>query len=98
MLRTIKRILLNLVSDIDTGNSNISEEEALQWVKVLQTYTDKSIKLSKYQACQLLNCSRASFDNYVKGGLIPQGKREAGFKEKFWIKKDIEAFIKNSNK
>lgn len=90
MLNLIKKILLKIVDDIDAGNSNISEKEALELTKVLQSYTDKTSKLSKYQACQYLNMSRASFDNYVREGKIPQGKKEAGFKEKFWIKKDLD--------
>lgn len=94
MLNLIKKILLKIVDDIDAGNSNISEKEALELTKVLQSYTDKTSKLSKYQACQYLNMSRASFDNYVREGKIPQGKKEAGFKEKFWIKKDLDS-IKN---
>lgn len=94
MLNLIKKILLKIVDDIDAGNSNISEKEALELTKVLQSYTDKTSKLSKYQACQYLNMSRASFDNYVREGKIPQGKKEAGFKEKFWTKKDLDN-IKN---
>ena len=90
MLNLIKKILLKIVDDIDAGNSNISEKEALELTKVLQSYTDKTSKLSKYQACQYLNMSRASFDNYIREGKIPQGKKEAGFKEKFWIKKDLD--------
>ena len=90
MLNLIKKILLKIVDDIDAGNSNISEKEAFELTKVLQSYTDKTSKLSKYQACQYLNMSRASFDNYVREGKIPQGKKEAGFKEKFWIKKDLD--------
>lgn len=94
MLNIIKDVLLKIINDIDTGNSNISQEDSLELIKLIQSYTDKTIKLSKYQACQYLNCSRASFDNYVRYGLIPQGQKQAGFKEKFWIKKDLEDFIK----
>lgn len=63
MLGVIREILAKIVRDIDAGNSNISEEEALELVKVLKSYTDKTEKLSKYQACRYLNMSRASFDN-----------------------------------
>jgi predicted DNA-binding transcriptional regulator AlpA len=49
--------------------------------------------MSKYQACSYLHCSRASFDNYVKAGLIPKGKHVIGFKEKRWYKKDLDNYI-----
>lgn len=95
MLKLVKELLLKLVDDIDTGNSNIEETQQVELVKLLQTYTDKSHKLSKYQACKYLNISRATFDNYVRAGILPVGKKEAGFKEKFWEKKDLDKFIKD---
>lgn len=36
---------------------------------------------------------RASFDNYVRSGKLPQGLKVTGFKEKFWTKKDLDEFI-----
>ena len=96
MLKVIRKLLLKIVEDIDCGNSNSTEEENLEILKMLQTYTDKTRELSKYQACQYLNMSRASFDNYVRAGKIPQGKKKAGFTEKFWIEKDLLEFKKKS--
>lgn len=95
MLRVIKNLLEKVINDIDSDNSNITENEAIEIVKVLQAYTDKTQKLSKYQACKYLNISRASFDNYVREGKLPKGKKEAGFKELFYIKKDLDAFKQN---
>lgn len=94
MLKIIKNLLLKIVSDIDAGNSNISEEEALDAIKMLQSYTNKDVKMSKYKACEYLNISRATFDNYVREGLLPKGIKEARFKELFWIQKDLDNFIK----
>lgn len=96
MLRVIRNLLLKIVDNIDAGNSNITESEAMELVKVLQSYTDKTIKMSKYQACQYLNISRATFDNYVREGRLPRGKKESGFKELFWTQKDLDGFIKKS--
>lgn len=96
MLKVIKDLLLKIVDNIDSGNSNITEKEALEITKVLQSYTDKTVKMSKYQACQYLNISRATFDNYVREGRLPRGKKEAGFKELFWIQKDLDEFIRKS--
>lgn len=96
MLKVIKDLLLKIVDNIDSGNSNITEKEALEITKVLQSYTDKTVKMSKYQSCQYLNISRATFDNYVREGRLPRGKKEAGFKELFWIQKDLDEFIRKS--
>lgn len=94
MLEVIKGILKKIIDDIDAGNSALTENDAMEVVKVLQSYTDKTIKMSKYQACQYLNISRATFDNYVREGKIPRGKKEAGFKELFWCAKDLDNFVK----
>ena len=48
MLQTIRRILLKIIDNIDAGNSNISTEEAIEVAKILSSYTDKEVRLSKY--------------------------------------------------
>ena len=90
MLKTIKSLLQKIIDNIDSGNSDVDEFEAIEIAKMLQFYTDKSKKFSKYQACQYLNVSRATFDNYVRTGLIPKGKKESGFKELFWTERDLK--------
>lgn len=94
-IKVIREILRKIVADLDAGNSNITEEEAMELAKVLQSYTDKTQRMSKYQSCRYLNVSRATFDNYVREGLLPRGKKEAGFKELFWVQKDLDNFIKS---
>lgn len=89
MLQTIKKLLLNIIDDIDAGNSNANEEELMQIVKFLRKYTRKDKPMSKYQAYTYLNISRAKFDNLVREGKLPPGKKEAGFKELMWYKKDL---------
>lgn len=95
MLKIIREILSKIVNDIDAGNSNITDNDAMELTKILKSYTDKTQKMSKYQACRHLNVSRATFDNYVREGLLPRGTREAGFKELFWTQKDLDNFIKS---
>ena len=94
MLKVIRSLLLKIIDDIDAGNSNISEGEALEIVDSLKRFTDKEKRLSKYAACEYLNMSRATFDNYVREGKIPRGKHEIGFKELRWYKKDLDECIK----
>lgn len=98
MLQVIKRLLLQIVDDIDCGNSDVSEEEELAIVKSLQKYTRKDIPMSKYQAYTYLNISRASFDALVRDEILPRGKKIAGFKELVWYKKDLNKYIKNGGR
>lgn len=89
MLQAIKKLLLGIVADIDAGNSNIDEEEAIQIAKVLKSMR-KDNPMSKYQAYTYLGISRAKFDNLVREGKIPKGKKVAGFRELQWYKKDLK--------
>ena len=98
-------MLIKIVNDIDSGNSNISEGQQHEILDYLTKIHNPEDKLSKYQAIKHINdngikISRASFDNYVKEGKLPKPKHEAGFKENFWTKSDFKDFIdkkKNSN-
>lgn len=89
MFQTIKKILLGIIDDIDAGNTNADEEELLEIAKVLKEMVRKDVPMSKYQAYTYLNMSRAKFDNLVREGKIPNGKKTAGFKELNWMKKDL---------
>ena len=89
MLQTIKKLLLDIVDDIDAGNTNASEEELVQIAKFLNKTMRKDKPISKYQAYTFLKMSRAKFDNKIREGLIPPGRKEPGFKELRWYKKDL---------
>lgn len=97
MLKIIRDLLKKIIDDIDAGDSNIKEGEAIEIVKVIKSYTDKTKRLSKYQACQKLNVSRATFDNLVREGIIPRGEKVIGFKELFWEEKTLDDCIKKAN-
>ena len=48
MLEVIKNLLQNIIEDIDAGNSNISENDAVEIIKTLSEYTRKDKGISKY--------------------------------------------------
>ena len=95
MLKEIKKQLLRIIDDIDCGNSDVTEEEELEILECLQRLTRKDTPISKYQAYTYLNISRATFDNLVKEGKLPSGKKIAGFKELMWYKRDLNSYLKN---
>lgn len=94
--------LRNIADDLDSGNSIISKEHADLAMDLLMSSSDRNLKLSKYQACQYLakqlnsTMSRAKFDNLVAEGHLPKGKKQAGFKELFWIRRDLDNYVKNN--
>lgn len=87
MLKIIRSLLLEIIDRIDSGNSNISEQDAITIIDELRRLTDREGRLSKYQACQYLNVSRATFDNYIREGKLPKGLKQQGFKELSWKRK-----------
>lgn len=94
MLNVIRTLLKKILDDIDAGNSNITEAEGKEIISMLSEITDN--RMSKYQACQYLNVSRATFDNLVRDGFLPEGKHQAGFKEKYWRRTDIMKYFPKS--
>ena len=54
MLKIIREILLKIVNDIDTGNSNLSPEECEEVIEYLSGITNKNEKLSKLRQRRFL--------------------------------------------
>ena len=94
MLRVLKEQLLKIVDDIDVGNSEISDEDAIQIAEFLKRFNSRDKMISKYQAYTYLNIRRAKFDNLVREGVLPRGKKIEGFKELQWSLKEIKEYSK----
>lgn len=96
MIDLIRRLLVKTINDIDAGNSELTDEDALKLIDILKEFSVKNVFLSKYQAYNYLNISRATFDNYVREGKLPKGKKRQGFKELGWYRKDLDEYIEKS--
>ena len=87
-MKTIRNLVTKLLREtadkIDAGTCELSDEEARDIMKVLSHRI-----LSKEQACKFLNCSRATFDNAVRDGLIPKGKKRRGFTNLIWYEDEL---------
>jgi hypothetical protein len=93
MLQIIKRLLLQIVDNIDSGNSNTTEEQEIEIIELIKRFTDREERLSKYQACEYLRVRRPTFDSYIREGKLSRGKKVAGFKELSWSKKELDDYI-----
>lgn len=92
ILKVLSGLLRTLADNIDSGNSNLTENEAIELIDVIKHYTDRDELISKYEACRYLNISRATSDNYVRAGKLPKGKKKIGFKELFYSKKELDEY------
>lgn len=95
MKNVIKDMLLAIVDKMDTGNSNISEEQALKIAEILKPYTLYDPYVTASQAHTYLGISIKTFRNLVKNGDLPKGIKVSGDSSLKWLKTDI---INYSNK
>lgn len=93
MSNVLKSLLIkelrNLADKLDAGTTHISEEEAMDILSVVIHQA-----MSKEEACVYLNCSRATFDNAIRDGLIPKGRKLRGRKELIWYKDELSNVLK----
>lgn len=93
-LKILRDVLLETVNNIDAGNTNKSEEELDEIINTLTTLNRGVYRISKrYAYDKILHCSLSTFDNYLALGLIPQGRKEVGFKELSWREKDFDEAV-----
>ena len=91
MLKIIRNLLQQIIDDIDSGNSNISETEQFKVIDFINKINQK--ELSKIESAEYIGVSRATFDNYIRNGLIPRGHKRQGFKELSWNKSDLDKYL-----
>jgi predicted DNA-binding transcriptional regulator AlpA len=82
------RMLRRAADDLDAGTCIISDGEAIDIISAL---THRAI--SKESACSHLNVSRSKFDDLVRGGKLPRGRKRRGFKELCWYEDEINRAI-----
>jgi hypothetical protein len=92
MLNIIKYALEEFLDKINTGNSNMTEEDQIDTIRLFNKLLDKDERLSKKAACAHLKMSRSKFDNLVTQGFIPKGRKDEGFTELSWSKFDLELY------
>lgn len=83
----ITKLLRETADKIDAGNSELSESEAMDIMRVLCHEG-----ISKAQACTYLNLRRAQFDNLVRAGKLPKGRKVTGYTELRWYKDELDEY------
>lgn len=92
-MQLIKKVLLAIINQIDEGTCTLTEQQAEDTLRLLTFYSDNREKLSRTQAAKYLNMNLKTFDRYVKSGKIKQGQKILGFKEKFYIKEELDEVV-----
>ena len=87
-------LLRTFADNIDSGNTNATEEELIDLCDQLAFIMNPEEKLSKYQSAKILGMSIKTFDYHVAKGNLPKPRSQQGFKEVFWYRRDIINFKK----
>lgn len=91
--KLITKLLRETADKIDTGNCELSESEAMDILSVLSHRA-----MSKEDACIYLNLSRSRFDDLVREGKLPKGKKRRGFKELVYYQDELDECIKRKTR
>lgn len=90
LLKTVVKYLRDTAKQIEQGDCVLTDEQAMQIMSAIAHQ-----ELSKDQACSFLNISRSKFDNLVKEGRLPKGRKVRGFSELRWYKDELLQAINN---
>lgn len=90
LTKLLKQELQTALDNVEAGNSNCTDEELSQITQLLASINKGGKRISKLYACEkILHCSVSTFDNYVREGIIPPGRKEPHFKELSWTESDF---------
>ena len=90
LVRLLVRMLRDVADKIEGGNCELSETEASD---IMEAISHKA--MSKEEVCTYLNMSRSRFDDLVREGKFPKGKKRRGFKELVFYKDEIDKCVSN---
>lgn len=93
-IELLKAVLLQIVSDIDAGNSNMDEKECIEMLQVVKKYNDKFIdkELTCKEVCDTYHISRQTLYRKVNEGKIPPATKIAG-KNPYWKKSVLDKYL-----
>lgn len=86
--KLITKLLRETADKIDAGNSELTEEESMDILSLLSHKV-----LSKEQAYTFVGLQVSQFDNLVRQGKLPKGRKRRGFKELVWYEDELRNAI-----
>lgn len=90
--KLVSKYLREVADKLDTGQCEITPEESEQILKAISHQP-----LSKVQAYQHLGICRSKFDQLVKEGKLPEGRKRLGFKELVWYLDELNLYLNENN-
>ena len=85
-VKLLIKLMRKTADDLEVGNSNLSEEEQID---LMSMFCHKA--LTKKEACDVIHLQRSRFDDLVRLGVIPRGKKLRNRKELIWYEDELRA-------
>lgn len=93
MMQVLSKLIVSLLREtadkIETGSCELSDTEAIEIMSALSHEA-----MSKEDACIYLNLSRSRFDDLVREGKLPKGRKRRGFKELCYYKDELSSCLR----
>jgi len=84
----IAKLMRETADKIENNNCIIANDSAMDIIKMFS-----HIPLSKEQACAQLNLQRSRFDELVRLGILPKGRKIQGITNLIWYEDELNAAI-----
>lgn len=94
MRNLIAKLLKQKAAEIENGTSNLNSEGCYKVLNYLNLLENGDQEMTKTEAADYMNVSRATFENYVRLNKIPKGIRlHENSKLLFWYKSDLDNYL-----
>ena len=93
LIKLVVKTLRKTADNLDAGNSELSESEAMDIMGVLCHRS-----MSKAQACEYLNVSPSYFGDLIRSRQMPKGRKVVGYKELRWYQDELDDCAKRIKK
>ena len=82
--KIVAKLMRQYADTIDAGNTHLNAEQATNILSAIA-----HIEMTKEEVCEYLNMSRSRFDDYVRLGKFPRGRKLAHKNNLVWFKDEI---------
>ena len=89
ILDFVGKTLIDIGNKIKEGKCELTDEQA-----GIILGTIGHIEMTKEEACQYINISRSRFDDHVRAGIIPKGRKKRNKTALIWYKDELDIAIR----
>lgn len=91
LMKLLAKQMREVADKIENGTCELSETEAIDILSAISHHT-----MNKEEACKYLNLSRSRFDDYIREGKIPKGRKKVGDSKLYWYQDELDNVVRHS--